>query len=203
MNGHNFTERVRKILMLAREDAMARQHEYVDTEHLLLGLIAEGEGVGVAALQSVGVDVGAVKARVEAVLSQGNASSPVGPDLPYTSRAKKVIEFAMAEARDLNHSYVGSEHLLIGLLREELGIAAQVLSASGAPIDIVRKETMRLLGTESSQAQVAVPNGNIASIAVEVRLADESRVRRDFRNVADALKFLKQAAHDAARRGDG
>lgn len=203
MNGHNFTERVRKILMLAREDAMARQHEYVDTEHLLLGLIAEGEGVGVAALQCVGVDVGAVKARVEAVLPQGNALPPGGPDLPYTSRAKQVIEFAMVEALECNHSYVGSEHLLLGLLREQRGIAAQVLTASGAPIEVVRKETLRLLGADAAQEQVTVPNGNIASIAIEVRLADESRVRRDFRNVADALKFLKQAAHDAARRGDG
>ena len=203
MNGHNLTERFRKILVLAREDAIARRHEYIGAEHLLLGLIAEGEGVGVAALQRVGVDVGAVKARVEAVLPQGNASSTVGPGLPYTSRAKQVIEFAMVEALECNHSYVSSEHLLLGLLREQHGIAAQVLTASGALIEVVRKETLRLLGTDAAQEQITVPNGNIASIAIEVRFADESRVRRDFRNVADALHFLKQTAHDAARRGDG
>ncbi|MCC6243434.1 MAG: hypothetical protein IT353_11370 [Gemmatimonadaceae bacterium] len=201
MNGYNFTERVRKVLKLAREDAIARQHEYVGTEHLLLGLIAEGEGVGAAALQSVGIDLGEVTARVEAVLPEGNASPPMGPaDPPYTSRAKKVLEFAMAEARGWDHSYIGSEHLLLGLLREERGIAAQVLTASGASLDIVHKETMRLLGTESSQAQVAVHKPNITSIAIDVRLADGSHMQKECRNVADALRFLKQAAYDSARR---
>ncbi len=148
MNGYNFTERVRKVLAMAREEAARLHHEYVGTEHILLGLIREGEGVAAAVLQSLNVDLDDIQQKIEDTVKKGKAAQATGPDLPYTSRAKKVLELAMSEARELNHSYVGTEHLLLGLLREEKGIAAQVLTDSGVNLDAARAETLRLLGTE-------------------------------------------------------
>src|SRR5687767_15304986 len=151
MNGYNFTERVRKVLAMAREEAARLHHEYVGTEHILLGLIREGEGVAAAVLQNLSVDLDEIQQKIEDTVKKGKASQTTGPDLPYTSRAKKVLELAMSEARELSHSYVGTEHLLLGLLREEKGIAAQVLTDAGDNLDAARAETLRLLGTEMPQ----------------------------------------------------
>jgi ATP-dependent Clp protease ATP-binding subunit ClpC len=115
MNGYNFTERVRKVLAMAREEAERLRHEYVGTEHILLGLIREGEGVAAAVLQNLSVDLDDIQQQIEDTVKKGKAAAATGPDLPYTSRAKKVLELAMAEARDLTHNYVGTEHLLLGL----------------------------------------------------------------------------------------
>jgi ATP-dependent Clp protease ATP-binding subunit ClpC len=155
MNGYNFTERVRKVLAMAREEAARLHHEYVGTEHILLGLIREGEGVAAAVLQNLSVDLEEVQQKIEETVKKGKAAQTTGPDLPYTSRAKKVLELAMGEARELNHSYVGTEHLLLGLLREEKGIAAQVLTDAGVNLEAARAETLRLLGTEMPQAGAA------------------------------------------------
>ncbi|HEY5545885.1 MAG TPA: ATP-dependent Clp protease ATP-binding subunit [Gemmatimonadaceae bacterium] len=157
MNGYNFTERVRKVLQMAREEAQRLHHEYVGTEHVLLGLIREGEGVAAAVLQNLNVDLDEVQQKIEETVKKGKAVQATGPDLPYTSRAKKVLELAMSEARELNHSYVGTEHLLLGLLREEKGIAAQVLTEAGVNLDAARTETLRLLGTEMPQQGGAAP----------------------------------------------
>ncbi len=151
MNGYNFTERVRKVLAMAREEAERLRHEYVGTEHILLGLIREGEGVAAAVLQNLSVDLDEIQQKIEDTVKKGKAAAATGPDLPYTSRAKKVLELAMAEARDLTHNYVGTEHLLLGLLREEKGIAAQVLTDAGINLDAARAETLRLLGTDMPQ----------------------------------------------------
>ena len=140
MNGYNFTERVRKVLQMAREEAQRLHHEYVGTEHILLGLIREGEGVAAAVLQNLNVDLDEVQQKIEETVKKGKAVQATGPDLPYTSRAKKVLELAMSEARELNHSYVGTEHLLLGLLREEKGIAAQVLTEAGVNLDAARRK---------------------------------------------------------------
>ncbi|MGE0555843.1 MAG: ATP-dependent Clp protease ATP-binding subunit, partial [Gemmatimonadales bacterium] len=148
MNGYNFTDRVRKVLQMAREEAARLHHEYVGTEHILLGLIREGEGVAAAVLTNLNVDLEEVQQKIEETVKKGKAAAQPGPDLPYTSRAKKVLELAMTEARELNHSYVGTEHLLLGLLREEKGIAAQVLSDAGVSLEQSRAETLRLLGSE-------------------------------------------------------
>jgi ATP-dependent Clp protease ATP-binding subunit ClpC len=153
MNGYNFTERVRKVLAMAREEAARLHHEYVGTEHILLGLIREGEGVAAAVLQNLSVDLEEIQQKIEDTVKKGKAAQATGPDLPYTSRAKKVLELAMGEARELNHSYVGTEHLLLGLLREEKGIAAQVLTDAGVHLEAARAETLRLLGTEMPPGQ--------------------------------------------------
>jgi ATP-dependent Clp protease ATP-binding subunit ClpC len=162
MNGYNFTERVRKVLAMAREEAARLHHEYVGTEHILLGLIREGEGVAAAVLQNLSVDLDEIQQKIEETVKKGKAAQTTGPDLPYTSRAKKVLELAMSEARELNHSYVGTEHLLLGLLREEKGIAAQVLTDTGVNLDAARAETLRLLGTEMPQGGATAQQGNAA-----------------------------------------
>ncbi|HXY30132.1 MAG TPA: ATP-dependent Clp protease ATP-binding subunit [Gemmatimonadaceae bacterium] len=160
MNGYNFTERVRKVLAMAREEAARLHHEYVGTEHILLGLIREGEGVAAAVLQNLSVDLDEIQQKIEETVKKGKAAQTQGPDLPYTSRAKKVLELAMSEARELNHSYVGTEHLLLGLLREEKGIAAQVLADTGVNLDAARAETLRLLGTEMPQGGATAQQGS-------------------------------------------
>src|SRR5512140_3958471 len=165
MNGYNFTERVRKVLAMAREEAARLHHEYVGTEHILLGLIREGEGVAAAVLQNLSVDLDEIQQKIEDTVKKGKAAAATGPDLPYTSRAKKVLELAMAEARDLTHNYVGTEHLLLGLLREEKGIAAQVLTDAGINLDAARTETLRLLGTDMPQGGTSsAPSGTPSAV---------------------------------------
>ena len=160
MNDYNFTDRVRKVLQMAREEAARLHHEYVGTEHILLGLIREGEGVAAAVLTNLSVDLDDIQQKIEETVKKGKAAAAAGPDLPYTSRAKKVLELAMTEARELNHSYVGTEHLLLGLLREEKGIAAQVLTDAGVNLEQSRAETLRLLGSDMPQAS-AGPTGAV------------------------------------------
>jgi ATP-dependent Clp protease ATP-binding subunit ClpC len=144
---YNFTDRVRKVLAMARDEAVRLQHDYVGTEHILLGLIREGEGVAAAVLTNLAADLDQIHEQIEEAVKKGKATIALG-ELPYTTRAKKVLEFAMTEARELNHSYVGTEHLLLGLLREEKGIAAQVLNAVGITLEEARAETLKVLGSE-------------------------------------------------------
>jgi uncharacterized damage-inducible protein DinB len=154
---YNFTDRLRKILALARDEAMALQHDYVGTEHLLLGLIEEGEGVAAAVLMNLSVDFDRIREIVFDSVRKGSSPLKAG-ELPYTSRGKKVLEYSMMEAREWNHPYVGSEHLLLGLLREETGIAAQVLNSLGVTLDNARAEIGKLLSADQ------VP---VSSVAVE------------------------------------
>ncbi|MSR23117.1 MAG: ATP-dependent Clp protease ATP-binding subunit [Gemmatimonadetes bacterium] len=146
---YNFTDRVRKVLAMARDEAIRLQHDYVGTEHILLGLIREGEGVAAAVLTNLSADLDQVHERIEEAIKKGKAIIALG-ELPYTSRAKKVLEFAMAEAREMSHSYVGTEHLLLGLLREEKGVAAQVLGSLGISLEDARAETLKVIGSEMS-----------------------------------------------------
>ncbi len=156
---YNFTDRVRKVLAMARDEAIRLQHDYVGTEHILLGLIREGEGVAAAVLTNLSADLDQVHERIEESVKPGKATIALG-ELPYTSRAKKVLEFAMAEARELNHSYVGTEHLLLGLLREEKGIAAQVLNSLGISLEEARAETLKVLGSDVSPSEPAGIGGS-------------------------------------------
>jgi len=157
MNGYNFTDRVRRVLQLAREEAARLHHQYVGTEHILLGLIREGEGVGVTVLTNLNVDLEEISRRIEETVKKGGAAGSAGPDLPYTSRAKKILEFSMSEARQLNHRYVGTEHLLLGVLREEKGIGAQALREAGVTVEAARSEVLRVLGTKGSEASDTTP----------------------------------------------
>ncbi|MFQ5889890.1 MAG: ATP-dependent Clp protease ATP-binding subunit [Gemmatimonadota bacterium] len=154
---YNFTDRVRKVLAMAREEAIRLQHDYVGTEHILLGLIREGDGVAAEVLKNLSADLDDLLRMVEDNVRRGKSTTPIG-ELPYTTRAKKVLEYAMAEARELNHSYVGTEHLLLGLLREEKGLAAKVLGELGIGLDEARAETLKLLGTEVPSPGEPVPS---------------------------------------------
>jgi ATP-dependent Clp protease ATP-binding subunit ClpC len=152
---YNFTDRVRKVLAMAREEAVRLQHDYVGTEHILLGLIREGDGVAAEVLRNLAADLDDLLRLVEDNIRPGKSSTPIG-ELPYTTRAKKVLEYAMAEARELNHSYVGTEHLLLGLLREEKGLAAKVLGQLGIGLDEARAEMLKLLGTDVSSSESSI-----------------------------------------------
>ena len=162
MNGYNFTDQVRKSLQRAREEAARLHHEHVGTEHLLLGLLKDQ--FVASTLTNLGTGSEEVRRRVESSVKEGSAII-LGPDFPYTAPAKKVLELAMSEARELNHSYVGTEHLLLGLLREGKGIAAQVLTEAGVRLDRARAETVRLPGSQSSPSTAApVSSGRFVAI---------------------------------------
>jgi len=143
---NRFTERARKVILLAKEEAKRFNHDYMGTEHILLGLIKEGEGVAAAVLQNLGLSPEAIRMEVEKLVQPG-PTTLVSGDIPFTPKAKKVIELAMDEARNLGHNYIGTEHLLLGLIREGEGVAAQVLQNLGLDLDKVRSEVMNLLGS--------------------------------------------------------
>ena len=140
-----FTDRARKVMALANQEAQRFNHEYIGTEHILLGLVKEGSGVGANVLKNLDVDLRKVRLEVEKLVKSGPDMVTMGK-LPQTPRAKKVIEYAIEEARSLNHNYVGTEHLLLGLLREHDGVAAQVLMNLGLKLEEVREEVLNLLG---------------------------------------------------------
>jgi len=140
-----FTDRARKVMALANQEAQRFNHEYIGTEHILLGLVKEGSGVGANVLKNLDVDIRKLRLEVEKLVKSGPDMVTMGK-LPQTPRAKKVIEFAIEEARALNHNYVGTEHILLGLLRETEGIAAQVLMNLGLKLENVRQEVLNLLG---------------------------------------------------------
>jgi ATP-dependent Clp protease ATP-binding subunit ClpC len=149
-----FTDRARKVMALANQEAQRFNHEYIGTEHILLGLVKEGSGVGANVLKNLDVDLRRVRLEVEKLVKSGPDMVTMGK-LPQTPRAKKVIEYAIEEARSLNHNYVGTEHLLLGLLREHDGVAAQVLINLGLKLEEVREEVLNLLGAgvESEEPQ--------------------------------------------------
>src|SRR5271154_5400926 len=140
-----FTDRARKVMALANQEAQRFNHEYIGTEHILLGLVKEGSGVGANVLKNLDVDLRKVRLEVEKLVKSGPDMVTMGK-LPQTPRAKKVIEYATEEARNLNHNYVGTEHLLLGLLREQEGVAAQVLMNLNLKLEEVREEVLNLLG---------------------------------------------------------
>jgi len=140
-----FTDRARKVMQLANQEAQRFNHEYIGTEHILLGLIKEGSGVAANVLKNLDVDLRKIRLEVEKLVQSGPDMVTMGK-LPQTPRAKKVIEYSMEEARNLNHNYVGTEHILLGLLREQEGVAAQVLMNLGLKLEEVREEVLNLLG---------------------------------------------------------
>ncbi len=161
-----FTDRARKVMQLANQEAQRFNHEYIGTEHILLGLVKEGSGVAANVLKNLEVDLRKIRLEVEKIVQSGPDMVTMGK-LPQTPRAKKVIEYAMEEARNLNHNYVGTEHLLLGLLREQEGVAAQVLMNLGLKLEDVREEVLNLLGhglegAESGERTGGGPSGKSA-----------------------------------------
>ena len=141
-------KRAQQVLVLAQEEARRLTHNFIGTEHLLLGLIREGSGVAARALQNMGVDLNKVRQEVERIVPKGNKAPTHG--ISYTPRAKRVVELSIEEGQNLGHNYVGTEHILLGLIREGEGIAAQVLANLGVDLKRARKEVIQLLGGEDA-----------------------------------------------------
>jgi ATP-dependent Clp protease ATP-binding subunit ClpC len=138
-----FTERARRVVVLAQEEARMLDHDYVGTEHILLGLLHEGEGVAARALESLGISLDEMRAAVEGIIGRGQRA-PSRP-IPFTPRAKKVLELSLREALQLGHDYIGTEHILLGLIREGDGVAAQVLVGAGVDLNLARQRVIGLL----------------------------------------------------------
>ena len=143
---NRFTERARKVILLAKEEAKRFNHDYIGTEHILLGLIREGEGVAAVVLQKIGVGLQQIRLEIEKIVKPG-PSTVISGDIPFTPKAKKAIELAGEEARSLGHNYIGTEHILLGLIKEGEGVASQVLLNMGMDLDKVRQEIVELLGS--------------------------------------------------------
>ena len=188
-----FTDRARRVIVLAQEEARRLDHNYIGTEHILLGLIHERPGVAAKALESLGISLQAVRAQVEEIIGQGQ-SAPTG-HVPFTPRAKKVLELSLREALQFGHNYIGTEHILLGLIREGEGVAAQVLVRLGADQARVRQQVIQLLsgsaggevGARARLVRMTVPD--------DLREAEEqlAQVRRDKEAAIDADDF-EQAA---------
>ncbi|HEV7721031.1 MAG TPA: Clp protease N-terminal domain-containing protein, partial [Iamia sp.] len=153
-----FTDRARRVVVLAQEEARLLNHNYIGTEHILLGLIHEGEGVAAKALESLGISLEAVRKQVEEIIGQGT-QSPSG-HIPFTPRAKKVLELSLREALQLGHNYIGTEHILLGLIREGEGVAAQVLVKLGADLSRVRQQVIQLLSGYSGPGSGQTGSGS-------------------------------------------
>jgi ATP-dependent Clp protease ATP-binding subunit ClpC len=144
-----YTDRARRVVVLAQEEARRLNHNYIGTEHILLGLIDEGEGIAARALESLGISLDAVRQQVEEIIGQGQ-HAPSG-HFPFTQRAKKVLELSLREAVQLGHNYIGTEHILLGLIREGHGVAALVLVKLGADLNRVRQQVVQLISAQQPQ----------------------------------------------------
>ncbi|HEY9378087.1 MAG TPA: Clp protease N-terminal domain-containing protein [Jiangellaceae bacterium] len=150
-----FTDRARRVVVLAQEEARMLNHDYIGTEHILLGLIHEGEGVAATALTEMGISLEAVRQQVEAIIGKGK-TAPTHGHIPFTPRAKKTLELSLRESMQLGHNHIGTEHILLGLLREGEGVAAQVLQRLGADFDRVRLQVIELVSAREGDEEFDV-----------------------------------------------
>ena len=188
-----FTERARRVLTLAQVEAQGLNHNYIGTEHLLLGLVAEGEGVAAQALTNLGVELTRVREAVEHIIGRGDRV--VTGEIGLTPRAKKVFELAVDEARRLKHRYIGTEHLLLGLVREGEGIAANVLMSLGFTLEQVRAEVVQILG-----GMAPGPKSNVVMCRLDDRTLDalDTLIEAGVRTTrSDAAAWLIQAGIEA------
>jgi ATP-dependent Clp protease ATP-binding subunit ClpC len=168
-----FTDRARRVVVLAQEEARMLNHNYIGTEHLLLGLVREGDGIAARALGSLDISLEAVRQQVQEIIGLGQAT-PAG-HIPFTPRAKKVLELSLREGLQLGHNYIGTEHILLGLIREGEGVAAQVLQKLGADLSRVRQAVIQLLSGYVAGAEVRkVEGGAEMEAEMEVELATET-----------------------------
>ena len=208
-----FTDRARRVVRLAEEEARMLNHNYIGTEHLLLGLIHEGEGVAAKALESLGISLDAVRQQVEEIIGQGQQVPSGG--IPFTPRAKKVLELSLRESKQLGHTYIGTEHILLGLIREGDGVAAQVLVKLGADLNRVRQQVLQLISGQQPDRLLPREGAPVTGMqarleAIEARLdtidvhltAVEQRVgiradTTDLDEQIDRVRGERQAAADA------
>ena len=195
-----FTDRARRVLVLAQEEARDLNHAFIGTEHILLGLIREGEGVAAKALDALGITFDVVREKVEEAIGANTNPSPGSP--PFTPRAKKVLELSLREALQLGHSYIGTEHMLLGLVREGDGVAAQVLSDLGADMARVRTQVIQMMSGQAGKESGPAGSGQGAKSDPEA--AGGSAVLDQFgRGEPGARHFGRQAALHARPRRAG
>jgi ATP-dependent Clp protease ATP-binding subunit ClpA len=187
-----FTDRARRVVVLAQEEARLLNHNDIGTEHILLGLIHEGEGVAARALESLDISLEAVRAEVTEIIGQGQ-SPPTG-HIPFTPRAKKVLELSLREALELGHDYIGTEHILLGLLREGEGVAAQVLVKLGASLERVRQVVVQLLSGYTGE--VVAEQEEVRTVLVRMTVPAE------LREAEEQLAQVRQEKEAAIDRGD-
>jgi ATP-dependent Clp protease ATP-binding subunit ClpA len=187
-----FTDRARRVVVLAQEEARLLNHNDIGTEHILLGLIHEGEGVAARALESLDISLEAVRTEVTEIIGQGQ-SPPTG-HIPFTPRAKKVLELSLREALELGHDYIGTEHILLGLLREGEGVAAQVLVKLGASLDRVRQVVVQLLSGYTGE--VVAEQEEVRTVLVRMTVPAE------LREAEEQLAQVRQEKQAAIDRGD-
>jgi ATP-dependent Clp protease ATP-binding subunit ClpA len=202
--GYDFTNRVRGALIKAREEAHRRNHEYVGTEHLMLGLLEEDDALVMDVLENLGARPLEIQSAVEQVIQNGQPNPRTRlPDLPYTPRARIVLDQAIAVAHEFGDGYVGTQHLLLGLIRERQGIAAQALTAAGLTEPTLRREIVRLLQGEGVAAALDIDIGERPpdtqvplSVAVEVRYEDGTLAKKIFRTPTEAIGFLRDKSRE-------
>jgi ATP-dependent Clp protease ATP-binding subunit ClpC len=195
------TDRARKVMALANQEAQRFNHEYIGTEHILLGLVKEGSGVGANVLKNLDIDLRKVRLEVEKLVKSGPEMVTMGK-LPQTPRAKKVIEYAIEEARNLNHNYVGTEHLLLGLLREHDGVAAQVLMNLGLKLEEVREEVLNLLGAGADQERDEAPQAPSEPQAQEPGPTEGGSTARRGKSKTPALDSFGRDLTELAKSGE-
>ena len=197
MGSYDFTTRVRGALIKARDEARRRHHEHVGTEHLLIGLLSEEDALVMDVLENLGANPMALQQTVDQMVADGVPTSKNIPDLPYTPRARVVLDQAIAVAHEFGDGYVGTQHLLLGLIREKQGIAAQAFIAVGLTEPRLRREIVRILQGEGVAAMLdEVPAGSTdtqvpLSIAVEVRYEDGTLAKKVFASKDAAIGFLR------------
>jgi ATP-dependent Clp protease ATP-binding subunit ClpC len=200
--GYDFNTRVRGALIRAREDARRRLHEYVGTEHLLLGLLAEEDTLVVDVLERLGTRPIDLQVSVEQMLTEGRPTGRIQtPDLPYTARARVALDQAISTAHEFGDGYVGTQHLLLGLIREKQGIAARAMTAAGLTEMDLRREIVRLLQGEAVAAMIDAPESRSdtqvpLSIAVEVHYGDGSMAKKIFTSKDEAIGFLRDKSRE-------
>src|SRR5207248_2960320 len=194
-----FTERVRKVIYLAREEAARLQHDYIGTEHLLLGVIREGEGIAATVLNNLGLDLDRIRQEVENMVSASGGTMTIG-EIPFTPRAKRVLELAVEEARALGHNYVGTEHLLLGLLREGEGVAAQVLGSFDITLERVRAQVARIVGRGEEATSGQVPFTPRVKTVLELALREALSLGHNFIGTEHILLGLVRENEGVAAR---
>ncbi|MDQ7797741.1 MAG: ATP-dependent Clp protease ATP-binding subunit [Candidatus Edwardsbacteria bacterium] len=178
MKDNRFTERARRVLFLAREEARRLQHDYIGTEHILLAALREGEGVAVAVLLSLGVSTEQIRRKVEELMPKGGQTILMG-ELPFNLSARRAMELAVEEAKTLQHNYVGTEHLLLGLMEDQDGIASRALVSLGLSTELMRSEIMRLLSSEPGSSPTLQSNGQSKTPALDYFCRDLTRLAQD------------------------
>lgn len=202
MVGYDFNYRVRGALIKARDEARRRHHEYVGTEHLLLGLLAEEDTLIVDVLENLGAKPFDLQTAVELMTVDGPASGRLQtPDLAYSPRARVVLDQAISTAHEFGDGYVGTQHLLLGLIREQNGVAARAMTAAGLAEPQLRREIVRLLQGEGVAAMIDVPQAQSdtqvpLSIAVEVHYGDGSMAKKIFSSKDEAIGFLRDKSRE-------